>query len=85
MKSRIMLGFLVVALFSCASLGFSNDYERLGEDDHPLRIAAYVLHPAGVAIEYAVTRPIHWFTKQTELNKVFGSDNTYEDVSFVWE
>jgi hypothetical protein len=38
-----------------------------------------------MAAEYAITRPIHWITKQVNLNKLFGSKNTYEDNSFVWE
>jgi len=46
-----------------------------GYDDsqsHPLRIAAYAVHPIGFALEWLVTRPIHALVSQPELEKVFG-------------
>lgn len=46
-----------------------------GYDDsqaHPLRIAAYVVHPVGYALEWLVTRPIHALVSQPELKNVFG-------------
>ena len=86
MKVKLVLLFVTVAvLFSLSSVSFADQYKRGSEDDYPGRILAYVVHPFGMALEYAVTRPVHWITKQTELNKVFGSDNTFEDKSFVWE
>jgi hypothetical protein len=27
---------------------------------HPLRIAAYLLHPIGVVLDYSIFRPAHW-------------------------
>lgn len=46
-----------------------------GYDDsqaHPLRIAAYALHPVGYAVEWLLTRPIHALVSQPELAPVFG-------------
>lgn len=46
-----------------------------GYDDsqaHPLRLAAYALHPVGYALEWLVTRPIHALVSQPELTPVFG-------------
>ena len=46
-----------------------------GYDDsqaHPLRIAAYALHPVGFAVEWLLTRPIHALVSQPELKNVFG-------------
>jgi hypothetical protein len=46
-----------------------------GYDDsqsHPLRLAAYALHPVGFALEWLVTRPIHAIVSQPELERVFG-------------
>lgn len=46
-----------------------------GYDDsqaHPLRIAAYAIHPVGYALEWLVTRPIHAIVSQPELHRVFG-------------
>jgi hypothetical protein len=78
----IILAVLILSTFSTVSFG--RDYKR-GKDDNPVRILAYVVHPVGMAAEYLITRPIHWVVKQTDLNKVFGSEHKPEDVSFVWE
>jgi hypothetical protein len=46
-----------------------------GYDDsqaHPLRIAAYALHPVGFAVEWLLTRPIHALVSQPDLKNVFG-------------
>ena len=46
-----------------------------GYDDsqaHPLRIAAYVIHPVGYAVEWLLTRPIHALVSQPELTPIFG-------------
>ena len=86
MKIKLVLvAFLLVVMFSLTSVSFADNYKRLSEDDHALRIVAYVFHPIGMAAEYAITRPVHWITKQVTLNKIFGSKNEYDDVSFVFE
>jgi hypothetical protein len=54
------------ALLLLASLlAFAPDAARADEYDphragHPLRIAAYVLHPIGVVLDYSIFRPAHW-------------------------
>jgi len=84
MKKLILAGLIVTIFLSLASVTNAADYKR-GQDDNPVLIASYIVHPIGMAAEYAITRPIHWITKQVNLNKLFGSKNTYEDNSFVWE
>ena len=82
---KLMLAVLIVTIFvGLASVSSAADYKR-GFDDNPVLIASYIVHPIGMAAEYAITRPIHWITKQVNLNKLFGTKNTYEDKSFVWE
>ncbi|MEW6440928.1 MAG: hypothetical protein AB1640_08330 [bacterium] len=44
------------------------------EAGHPLRIAAYVLHPIGVLIEYAVMRPAYHAVQQEPLATIFGAE-----------
>lgn len=39
---------------------------------HPLRLAAYALHPAGYALEWLVMRPIHFIVSNPTLEPVFG-------------
>ena len=39
---------------------------------HPLLLASYPLHAAGFAIEWLVTRPIHFVVSHPRLERVFG-------------
>jgi hypothetical protein len=39
---------------------------------HPVRIAAYVLHPIGVLLDYAIFRPAHWLVHREPLSTLFG-------------
>ncbi len=39
---------------------------------NPLRLAAYAVHPVGFAIEWLVTRPIHFLVSQPTLERMFG-------------
>jgi len=41
-------------------------------ESHPLRLAAYALHPVGFALEWLVMRPMHFVVSQPELERVFG-------------
>jgi hypothetical protein len=61
----------------------ADSYSR-GNSDHPLRYVAYALHPLGIAVEYAVLRPVHWLVSRRHLDVVFGHDPTPTDTYFVW-
>ena len=39
---------------------------------HPLLLASYALNPVGVALEWLVTRPIHFVASQPRLETIFG-------------
>jgi hypothetical protein len=39
---------------------------------HPLRLAAYAVHPVGFAIEWLMMRPIHFLVSTPRLERVFG-------------
>lgn len=41
---------------------------------HPLRVAAYLLHPVGYGLEWLIFRPIHWVVSKPSLIRVFGHD-----------
>jgi hypothetical protein len=41
-------------------------------ESHPLRLVAYVVHPVGFALEWLVTRPIHFVVSHPQLERVFG-------------
>lgn len=42
---------------------------------HPLRIAAYALHPVGVTLDWVLVRPAVWVAKREPFRTLFG----YED------
>lgn len=42
---------------------------------HPVRVAAYALHPVGVALDWVVVRPAVWVARQEPFRTIFG----YED------
>lgn len=50
------------------------DPQRAG---HPLRIAAYVLHPVGVALDYLIFRPAHWLGHHEPIRTIFGHEGEH--------
>src|SRR5262245_19160812 len=50
------------------------DPDRAG---HPLRIVAYVLHPVGVILDYALFRPAYWLGSHEPLRTLVGRDDDY--------
>lgn len=75
MRKLIMVA-AAVALIGSAKLSFA--FAPAGADDyddsqaHPLRIAAYLIHPIGFTLEWLVTRPFHELVAQPDLAPVFG-------------
>jgi hypothetical protein len=73
----------LAALLACAFVGsmaapaLADQYDPL-EAGHPLRVAAYVLHPVGVALDLLIFRPAHWLGGQPGLARLFGHE-TYRD------
>jgi len=41
-------------------------------ESHPLRLAAYAVHPVGFALEWLFTRPLHFVVSNPGLDRVFG-------------
>ncbi len=60
-----------MALAATSASADEYDARRAG---HPLRVAAYVLHPLGVALDWLIFRPAHWVGSQPVLRTVFGHD-----------
>ena len=65
------LAFALLLAAPLASAAHADDYDpkRAG---HPLRVAAYVLHPVGVTIDYLLMRPAHWLVHHEPLRTLFG-------------
>ena len=73
MRKLIMVA-VAVALLGSARLSFAaggaDDYDD--SQSHPLRLAAYLIHPVGYTLEWLVTRPFHELVAQPDLAPVFG-------------
>ena len=41
-------------------------------ESHPLRMAAYALHPVGWGLEWLVFRPIHFVVSNPRVEHIFG-------------
>jgi hypothetical protein len=76
---RLLLVF-VLALWA-ALPGSARAHDAYDDtQSHPLRLAAYALHPAGYALEWLVMRPIHFVVSNPSLEPVFG--HTAHEPSF---
>jgi hypothetical protein len=53
-----------------AALAERDEYED--SQSHPLRVAAYLVHPVGYALEWAIFRPFHYLVSSPGADKVFG-------------
>jgi hypothetical protein len=73
MRKLIMVA-VAAALLGSAHLSFAtggaDDYDD--SQSHPLRLAAYLIHPIGFTLEWLVTRPFHELVAQPDLAPVFG-------------
>lgn len=72
MKRWITLCALLAVLGAAQvrALGQGDEYDET--QGHPLRIAAYLIHPIGFALEWTLLRPFHWVVSQPGLDRVFG-------------
>jgi len=77
-SGRRLCGFLSTAVWvafllwaSAAPASESPQYDPK-EAGHPLRLAAYLLHPIGVAVDYCLMRPAYWMVQHEPLATIFG-------------
>ncbi len=71
MKNWFFAALVAVALAALPGTAQAHVYDR-DDSDHPLRVVSYVVHPVGMAVEYAVLRPIHWLVSRPTVAPVFG-------------
>lgn len=77
----LFLGIVLLILFTAPT--FAHSYNRK-TSDNPYRYIAYAFYPFGIACEYLITRPIHWFVSQGEMPNLFGHNATPDDIFFEW-
>ncbi len=75
MRNRIRKGLLIgllAATLGAAPLPASTDEHDPQSSGHPIRIAAYILHPVGVVIDTLIFRPAHWLVNHEPWKSLFG-------------
>jgi hypothetical protein len=64
-----VLALALAVATPAAARADAHDPERAG---HPVRVAAYVLHPIGVLLDYLIVRPAHWVVEREPFRTLFG-------------
>lgn len=65
----LSLAVLFVSTLTTAGMAAPDEYDD--SQSHPLRIAAYLLHPVGWLTEWLVFRPFHYIVSATEPQEAF--------------
>lgn len=73
MKKTLFSLLAALTLLVLPTLAHADNYDR-DDSDHPLRLVAYILHPIGIAVEYAVLRPIHMLVEGPNSHIWFGHE-----------
>ncbi len=84
MKKKLTIALLAMFVISAAAPTMAHRYRR-AQNDHPMRLVAYVLHPVGIAVEYAVMRPIHELVSQPDLDIWFGHESSKVEEGTYYE
>jgi len=71
MRRKLGLLALIAVLGNSAPV-FAVPDEYDDTQSHPLRIAAYLVHPIGYGLEWAIFRPFHWLVSREGTEEVFG-------------
>lgn len=73
MRRILAIALLLTAFAARAGPAAADEYDvrRAG---HPLRIAGYVLHPVGVALDWLLFRPAHFLVSLPVVSTIFGHD-----------
>ncbi|GIW44164.1 MAG: hypothetical protein KatS3mg077_1446 [Candidatus Binatia bacterium] len=68
---RLLVGAVLVCMTAATARANSDD-DFDETQTHPLRVAAYLVHPVGFALEWVIFRPFHYIVSRPGLDKVFG-------------
>ena len=77
---QLLATFLIVFALAVPKVVLAvDDYDD--SQSHPLRIVAYIVHPAGFAAKWLVAWPLHYLFSRPGLDKVFGH-RPHSDYAF---
>jgi hypothetical protein len=71
---RIFCLVAVIGILTCSLTPAEAGAERYDpkKAGNPVRIAAYLLHPVGVLIDYGLMRPCFWLVQREPFSTIFG-------------
>jgi hypothetical protein len=70
-RKLLLAACAAVVLASSPALAEDDEYDPL-RAGHPLRIAAYVVHPVGFALDWLFFRPVYWIGSHQPFRAIFG-------------
>jgi hypothetical protein len=76
-KAVILLAALLCLTPTLGRAGERYDPQWAG---HPLRVAAYALHPVGVILDYLIFRPAWWIGQFEPIRTLVGREPSREDL-----
>lgn len=68
-------GLAAVWMSLLAAPAFADDTYNPRRSGNPVRIAAYVVHPVGVLLDYLIFRPAWWIGRQEPFKTIFGVED----------
>ena len=67
--------WLFAAILAVTSAGSARaDDHDPPQSGHPVRIAAYVLHPVGMLLDFLIFRPAHWLGHTEPIGTLVGHE-----------
>lgn len=80
-RDRVRFGPLLALLVGLWVFGVAAPNAARADDHdsrraaHPARIAAYILHPVGVVLDWLIVRPAHWVVEREPFRTLFGHES----------
>ncbi len=84
MKKRFAVCLSIAVSLACAQPALAHELEP-EEAGHPLRVAAYILHPVGFVLYHAIFKPAHALISSPGAREVFGDKPDVFDRSATGE
>ena len=78
---RIFCVLVVAGLVALAARTAEAKTDRYDPQEaaNPIRIAAYILHPVGVLLDYGLMRPCFWVVQREPFSTIFGYERPWSD------
>jgi hypothetical protein len=73
-RKSLAAAALASSLLLAAGPALADEYDSESAG-HPLRIAAYALHPVGYILELLIFRPAHWLVHIESFKALFGHED----------